>query len=313
MGSPAGMKLIWESKMARAKILVLPGIGDIHWVMLKMQSFIKKNLTEPPDIYVWNFDGRPRSLEFVQRIPFVNAAGYWNESTAINHPMFIETYMKSGRPIIEDFHGFDYFLCVNGQLRSGRNFERDILPEYNINWDYPLNKTYAENIYAALCRERKPYILLYFSDHGMFGHWMRRWPEESVLEFIRNIKKALPGYSLVLSGSPWDVPLTNKIVGKVNVDGLFNLTGETSFDKFMAILRSADGFAGWPGGNTILGTHLHVPTYILWSSYFVVPEFRSNWLCPDRPCIYDSVDDISATDAASKFVRFIAGGSDARV
>ena len=61
------------------KILTIPGIGDIHWVMLKLESWIAKNCPgEIPEVHVWNFDGRPRSEDFVKRIPFVKFGGYFN-------------------------------------------------------------------------------------------------------------------------------------------------------------------------------------------------------------------------------------------
>ena len=114
------------------KILVIPGIGDIHWVLLKMESFIKKNCKgEIPEVWVWNFDGRPRSGEYIERIPFVKFGGYLNKPMDMDKYRFEESYMR-GDPaysIIPKFHGFDYYMCFNGMLRVGLPWN-DILQQY---------------------------------------------------------------------------------------------------------------------------------------------------------------------------------------
>ena len=77
------------------RILTICGIGDIHWVMLKMESFIEQNCKGTiPEITIWNFDGRPRADGFVSRIPFVKFAGYDNEPmNNIQKRLFHQVYI----------------------------------------------------------------------------------------------------------------------------------------------------------------------------------------------------------------------------
>src|SRR5690606_25859798 len=56
-----------KPEAARARLLLLPGIGDIYWVAVKLAGW---SAAYRPQVAIWNFDGRPRSLEYVRRIPF---------------------------------------------------------------------------------------------------------------------------------------------------------------------------------------------------------------------------------------------------
>lgn len=151
------------------RILVIPGLGDIHWVALKLQSFIETHCPgERPEVFIWNFDGRPRSAEFVQRLPFVRFGGYWDEPLDIDRPAFQRAYMTGEDDAVPGFHGFDWFLCVNGSLRVGKPID-EILPEYRVDWNYPFEVRAGDERRADEIGE--PYVLAYFTDHGLVA-WM---------------------------------------------------------------------------------------------------------------------------------------------
>lgn len=250
------------------KILTIPGIGDIHWVMLKMESFIKQHCpNEKPEVHIWNFDGRPRSEDFVKRIPFVEFGGYFNKPLDIDKRRFHASYMTGQYSQIPDFHGFDYYLCVNGGLRIGHHIE-NILPQYKVNWNYEIK--------TDDCKPPidEPYIIFYFSNHGMFEEWIRHLPPDKIKALLAEIK----GYKLILTGSTWDSPF-NELLESENV---INMCGDTSLDELLGLIKGASAFVGWCGGNTIISQHLNTPTLMLWSNYFEHKAFQTNWVSPDR-------------------------------
>lgn len=262
--------------MSPKRILVIPGLGDIHWVALKLQSFIRHHgLTEPPEVHIWNFDGRPRSLDFVRRIPFVRAGGYWDEPLDRHKKLFNEVYMTGARDVVEGTGGFDWLICVNGSLRVGRRIDTEILPKLETDWNYPLTITEAEDEFGRrIAAQVGPYVLLYFSDHGMFRQWIKHWPAESIRRFIAHLQSVLPGHRLILTGSSWDAGFNERLV----MPGVMNLCGKTTLDELLGLVRRASAFAGWCGGNTILSTHLNTPTVMLWSDYFRDRRFQTNWI-----------------------------------
>ncbi len=174
------------------RILTICGIGDIHWVMLKMESFIEKECKGViPEITVWNFDGRPRADGFVKRIPFVKFAGYDNEPMGRQQKrLFHEVYMDGSKEVVAGFKGYDYFICVNGSLRIGHSMN-NIMPQYGTNWNYKINVDDCTSSY------NEPYIIFYFSNHGMFTDWVSKMNSEKIRSFMQQIK----GYKLILTGS----------------------------------------------------------------------------------------------------------------
>jgi hypothetical protein len=248
------------------KILVIPGLGDIHWVMLKMEAFIARNCPGTvPEVWVWDFDGRPRSGDFIRAIPFVTFGGYWSEPIAVDRQAFHQAYITGDLDAVPNFHGFDWFLCVNGSLRVGRAWS-DILPAYETNWNYEIRDL------GGTPAPDEPYVLGYFSDHGMFEHWIAKMGVDRIHAFLRSLP--LP---VLLTGCAWDKPFAQKIAGG-NVE---DCTGETSFPELLRLIRGAVGYVGWCGGNTILSAHVGTPTLMIWSDYFL-PAFYTNWVDPQK-------------------------------
>lgn len=255
------------------KLLVIPGIGDIHWVALKLQAFIARYCPgQRPEVWIWDFDGRRRSAEFVRRLPFVTFGGYWEHP--IEQPIFDAHYLHGTADVSWGFHGFDSFLCVNGSLRVGRPWG-DILPDLATDWRYPIVETPEDAADGERFAAGGPFALLYFSDHGMFKHWIRRLPASEIGPFIDRLGERL-GCRMVLTGSSWDAGFVSQIRCSAE-----NLVGQTSLGQLLAMVRRARAFVGWCGGNTIVSTHLGTPTLMLWSDYFRDRGFQTNWVAPD--------------------------------
>ena len=251
------------------RILTICGIGDIHWVMLKMESYIAQNCAGViPEITIWNFDGRPRADGFVSRIPFVKFAGY--DNAPMNNQekrLFHQMYMDGSKDVVEGFRGYDRFICVNGSLRIGHSMDT-IMPQYKTNWNYEVKTD------DCVVPYKEPYIIFYFSNHGMFQDWVAKMPPEKIRGLMQHIK----GYKLILTGSSWDEPFNQELED----NGVINLCGKTTLTELFGLIKGASAFVGWCGGNTIVSQHLNTPTLMLWSNYFSHRAFQTNWVDPDR-------------------------------
>ncbi len=265
----------------KIRILLWPGLGDQHWCLLKLQGMLATP-DQKPDVYIWNFDGRPRTLEFLERIPFITAAGYHvpdNQKRIVGSQEFRGLNHTGEHVVIENWLGFDYVISFNGALSSGQSFD-SILPGVPINWSYPINQTAGELAAQAIQKKTigSKYVVLFFSEHGMFKEWSKRLPRFRIQQIIDSISRHLPDHVLVLSGASWDRPY-NSILRGLNV---INAVGQTNLDQFFAMLRGASGFLGFPGGNTIIATHLNTPCVMLWDEFFNCREFRTNWVDPAK-------------------------------
>lgn len=289
------------------RILVIPGIGDIHWVALKLRSFCQVYGITDPEVWVWNFDGRPRSLDYVRRLPFVSTGEYWNQGfTEDLRRQFTDCYMTGTADVVRGFSGFDFFICPNGSLRQGKQLATEILPECTTEWDYPLEATDGELAYGDAQLARGKYVLLYFSDQGMFRTWLQAWPVARVAQFIDHVHRLLPSYRLLLTGSSWDAMFARNLLPLVSAP-IANLVGMTTLEQLLGLIRYASAFAGWCGGNTIIATHLKTPTYMLWSDYFCA-AMQTNWVDPAKiGSIYhcDTVRAVGAIAAANRVSRIV--------
>lgn len=260
--------------MKPLRILVPPGIGDIHWIALKLRSFLEREKATA-DVWVLDHDRRPRGLAFVRRLPFVRAAGYYrpnvSEVEMLQDPRFQSCYFTGESDALPGLFSFDFFLCFNGSLRTGKEFE-GILPKCSFEWDYPVTEEKKDT--EILDRVPQKYVLFGLSDFTIFAEWVKAIGEDKLRELLALIPERFPGRKVILTGAAWDVPLNRRLAG----DAL-DLTGKTSLGELLALIRRADAFVGFAGGNGIVATHLDCPTLLIWHMN-VYPEarFRQNWV-----------------------------------
>lgn len=265
-------------KRSAPQLLVLPGMGDIYWTFVKLKASLRAAglpTTEPPDIHVWDFDQRPRSMEYVRRVPLVRAGEYFAR-THKGVPEFDEGYLRDGRIVFPGVLGFDALFAPNGVLRNGRTLD-EAMPG-PADWYYPLFRSLRERqLEAGYAAELGRYAVLHLSGMGMFKQWLRSWPENRCAELVRGIARL--GITPVLTGCWWDRPFSDAIAHAV--PEAVNLVDQTDLDQLFALLRSATAVVGWCGGNTIKAVALRVPTVMIWSRYFKDERFFTNCVPPD--------------------------------
>lgn len=270
-----------ETAASEKKILVLPGMGDIYWVLVKLEDFLKKNKIETPQVYIWNLDGRPRSKDFLDRFPFLKSAGYWNhEPNNKEHKTLYNTYNVFGEWLVKDFSGFDYYISMNGMLTDGYDMDKK-LKQYESNWYPTMFKSIEEiNFGKAFKKKHGNYVVAFFSQLGMFENWLKKMPIHTIYEMLKKIVDST-GTKMVLTGCYWDKPFSDQLL-KLDQDDIFiDMVDKTGIDELYGVMRNSKGMIGWCGGNSIMSTVFKKPTIMFWSKGQFPKDFRKVCCPPD--------------------------------
>lgn len=257
------------------KILLLPGLGDVHWVLLKLQDWLRSQGPEwmCPEVSIWNLDNRPRTLEYLRLIPWVKAGEYVKlPLVGDNKKMFETLYIHKGSgDVAFHFNGFDALIGTNGNMRNGVSFSR-ILQGAQVDYNYGPVLPIADRP-----NHTRPYFVLCFSGHGMFSsHWVNRMTSTLIKEMVSQMRGRFPGHEFVFTGCSWDDDFTKLCMGPKD----FSLVGKTSLLEFFRLLQHSSGYIGWCGGNSILSQHLGVPTVEWWSQKYFPKHDRRGWETP---------------------------------
>lgn len=274
-------------EVRRPSILVPAGIGDSYWVMVKLRAFLAREGLGMPDVYVQDSGGPKRTEPYLRCLPFVHAAGY--KQLDFREPLWREAYLQNGRTVFPDVFGVDYFLAYNGVMRFGASLsEAD--PDLACEWYPPMHVSLEARAYRRALEADGPYVVAYFTDSGMYQHWLKEFPVERLTATLHLLRHR--GYRIVLIGAPWDDGKTGSQLARRD-PAYVDLVGQTSFDQMLGALMGASGVVGFPAGNTILATTLRVPTVLLWNRYFDA-RFWMN-ACPPDATEYHAIDTATAT------------------
>lgn len=288
------------------RILLFPGIGDVHWVFLKLQAWLAARGSdwELPEVSIWNIDNRPRTLEFLQYVPWVKIGGYWDrplegELHRVFHSLYIKRHPTDS---VLNFEGWDAVIGTNGNMRSGLHFN-DVLEGAAINHAYgPVLPESAER-YGQEQAARSPYVVLGFSGYGMFERqWCARMGPDKIKALVRRVRKAMPeGTRFLFTGCSWDDKFARKCLTPEDE----MLVGKTTLPEFLSLIKHASLYMGWCGGNAILSQHLGTPTVAWWSRAYFPYHDRNGWETPHatkRHLILEVED--YRLDTASKVITF---------
>lgn len=259
------------------KVLLPPGLGDLHWVLLKLEDFMRQRGVEIADAWIWDLDPAfRRSLGLIERIPFLRAQGYYPMHQMDWH-IYAGLCINATIDYVETWDGFDYVLALNGKMDHGMAIE-PMMGGAAVNWAYEITATDGEReARDRLVRPLEPYVLLYLSEIAQFQSWVRHLTPDLGRELIHRLHARFPGHHVVMIGMPWDAPFSERI----GPSPALNLNGKTSFDEYMALIRNASAILGFANGNTILGSHFGIPTLMVWSTKtYPHAGFRHNWVRP---------------------------------
>lgn len=266
-----------------------PGIGDLHWIMTKFESFKKKNNIKKTKVimnlgYLRIGSVHNCSIDYLKLIPFIDEA----ESVLPIIPFEYSLDGGSGTPLFKDHGGCDYMIEFNSLLEKGIPL-KDILPEYEMNYDYPIQSSPESERFASAVRKEigDKFILLFTGPWDGNQIWVRDlWTPADwmkLAEKIHSVTKCKP----VLIGAHWDAEYAEKLL-PLDIKGiLHNLIGKTTVADLFALIRRADLLLGYQCGVVMMAMKFKTPVAGFWpiknEANPEAPfkrEFMRSWLPP---------------------------------
>ncbi len=243
-----------------------PGIGDLHWIMVKLESFKKKNKIKKIKAHMnlghkENVNFHDCSIEYLNLIPFIDTA----ESVEEVLPFEYALAGGSGTPLFKNHGGCDYMLEFNSLLEKGVKL-KDILPEYDTNFDYPIMEPpKSERFAATIKKEAGGKIALLFTASVEANDVTAKdlWTPRHWMELARNIYNET-NCRLVLIGSRWDKSYADRIVALDKEKIIFDIVGQTSVAHLFALIRAANVLIGYTCGVVIMATKYRIPVASFW-------------------------------------------------
>lgn len=266
-----------------------PGIGDLHWIMTKLESFKEKNNIQKIKA-VMNLDWMTQhhyhtySIDYLDLIPFIDSA----ESKEGVMPFEYALAGGSGQPLFKNVDGCDYIIEFNSRLEVGIKL-KDILPEYETNFDYPIEKPPEAEEFATAIKETvgKKLVLLFGGSAEGNEIWARElWTPGHWLELAQKIY-SVTQCKPVLVGAEYDKDYGQILAAKDHDKIILDMSGETSVAQLFALLRAADLVVAFQCGVMMMAVQFKTPTAAFWAIKTEAnPEgqfsrgFMRSWLPP---------------------------------
>lgn len=272
-GGPPDSEVSLKAIDRPLRILLPPGVGDIHWVLLRLRGLLRAtgNAVHKPRIWVCSGDPRyDRSADFLKMVPWVEFQGY-QDTRKREWQKFTTAAFFHGR-ILTTVPGFDLFLSVNKHVEQGMAFD-SILPQAGpTDWNYPF-KLETEPVEGLPDK----FVLATFYRASFYEGW---WKERSPFPVVKALGDALGDIPLVMVGAKWDEPTLQDLV--YAHPKIINLVGKTTFKQLLWLKDHARGFVGHPSGSGMFAQHMGCPTILLWGKWWQFSQgMWTNWARPD--------------------------------
>lgn len=266
-----------------------PGIGDLHWIMAKLESFKKKEKIKKIKVRMnlgWDDKASIHdcSIEYFDLIPFVDSA----ESVIKDLPFEYALAGGSGKPLFKNHGGCDYMLEFNSLLEQGIKL-KDILPEYETNFDYPINKPPESEQWATDIKKNVggKFALLFTGSVAGNEVWVKDlWTAHHWMELARKIYDET-GCRPVLIGARWDKSYADKIIALDREKIIYDLVGKTTVSHLFALIRAANAMVAYQCGVVMMATKFRTPVVGFWPIESeanphgrFIRAFMSSWLPP---------------------------------
>jgi hypothetical protein len=259
------------------RILVPTGIGDVYWVMTKLQSFCKKyHITEKPSITILTDSDNPgylRTVPFLEMIPFIQIGEL--PTIALDpvkpRPEYIqkiyeELYTKNGRTVYPGLYGYDYFISYNGIINSGNWLES--CDDLECNWNFDLIVSDEQQQFRNECKEKYgKYAVFYWTFNGNYiDYQLKQFSLDKIAEAIKQIVCKLKS-TPVFIGAYWDLQYNDFLTSLIlQIPNAVNLVGQTSLDQVFGVIQGSELVMGYHSGITNMAVVFKKKTVLLWPS-----------------------------------------------
>jgi len=276
-----------RTKLKRLKMVSVglpPGIGDMHWVLTKLESFKEKNGIDELKIHIDRNPSLNYSREFLKLVPFIDDVDDGQKRL----PFRFSIAGGDGIPLQRNVNGVDYLIEINSRLEQGVRIE-NVLPEYKVNFNYPIKnpreaKSFAQTIKKGMGGKL---FLFYASSVGGNKNWCKNtwqpkdWVKLANLIYSKTKKRTL------LMGAQWDAAYSAMVKSVDAKNTIQNFVGKTSIAEALALLREANFMVGFLSGLVILATRFKIPCVSFWPTlkqapHWINPEkFKLSWIPPN--------------------------------
>tara|TARA_Y100000034_G_scaffold137016_1_gene218514 strand:+ start:5696 stop:6622 length:927 start_codon:yes stop_codon:yes gene_type:complete len=244
------------SKGNPVKVLSCSGIGDLHWMLTKIESYKEKNNITHLTVDIADEDRR-RGHQILEACPLVDHWSYVD----IPYSKLRLGYVPE--PYIP--------LEPNSWLEAGKRIE-DWLPSYETNWQIPLNSsTYAESWAKDIEKKAcgRPVLAIYSgSTKGSLICPETTWKAQDWDSLVRHLTIRVPYYVIAIGSTYDDLPVT-----VFDLD----LRGKTEFHEVLEILNMVDAQIGFHSGLSVIANSMHTPNWMIYWAHRRIKNLPNSW------------------------------------
>ena len=273
------------------------GVGDVYWVLLKLQDFVEKNNIEKLKVYVQQCENFNRNWTLIESFPFVESVEYvpldvGRVVNGVSRTATVKT--KDGKT-----ERLDYYFCLSDILIHGHRVET-WLPEYKTDWNVKFKMDKPKGFV-----KKSPMVSIFASSEGLAKAWLNGFEREQWARLIDKLYGL--GYNPVLIGVEWDKEYSEEIL-KLLAKGTkcTSMVGKTTLPEVLYILKESDMMIGAISGMTIMANHYRTPTVALYPEAYK-REFAYTWIPPGYEDYLPIQSNANITDEimgkASKWIK----------
>lgn len=263
------------------QVAVPPGVGDVYWVLTKLQAYRAEH------------GGGPVRM-LIQACGPLDRAGEWRDMVDFVYDVRFHAY-RPDRASLETGLGRlpdgTPILWPNTVVDKGQPLA-SWLPHLALDLGFPVKTTpFAGG----------PRTVLYVSSEGINRAWMTHLPPGYWVRTIEALNAAVGRVTII--GAKWDLSFLSAMLRTaarpLDVE---LLVGATSLMQVADILKSARFFVGVISGMTILANHFRTPTLALYPTAHH-EAFPRAWVAPDAPYWPTRADRAMPPEAVAELVK----------
>lgn len=266
-------------KTKRTIVGLPPGIGDMHWVLTKLESFKHKNCIDELHVVIDRNPSLSYSREFLQLVPFIDSV----DDNQRHLPFKFSIAGGDGTPLQKNINGVDYLIELNSRLEQGTRIE-DVLPEYDVDFDYPIDYPDEAKSFTKLIKEGMGGKLYLFYTSSIAGNrnWCKGTWEPRDWVRLAEIIHDETGNRILLMGAQWDAGYSHIIKTIDRRDVIQNFAGKTNIAEALGLLRESNFLVGFLSGLVILATRFRIPCVSFWPTLKQAPHWGQHQCFPEK-------------------------------